>query len=96
MSEQNDGGPAFPTGLTPGHYSQEGMSLRVWFAGHATEDDISAHRKLRQGQGFGNYECTREEAKYAYADAMIAARAPTQPQEGDTYSQLDGYFYADD
>lgn len=32
---KNDGGPAYPTGLTPGHYSQEGMSLRDWFAGRA-------------------------------------------------------------
>ena len=52
------------------------MSLRDWFAGRATEADIEAHSGGTINPQTGNaYGCrTREQAKYAYADAMIAAR----------------------
>ena len=76
---KDNGGPAFPqVGLfnpreefvTAADYraDQEGMTLRDWFAGRASEDDV-AHwfRKL------GSHS-TREAAKYAYADAMLKAR----------------------
>ena len=51
----------------------ENLTLRDWFAGQASEADINNH----------NYEVdytvaarhyTREEARYRYADAMLAAR----------------------
>ena len=85
----NDGGPAFP--YTPpcdaegrmaaGYpYPEMGMTLRDWFAGQATEEDVRHHQyeaeKDRWVDGVlipGDY-ITREEAKYRYADAMLAAR----------------------
>lgn len=47
MSSTNDGGPAFPfpSGPEPRvnayHDRSEGMSLRDWFAGQATTDDVN-------------------------------------------------------
>ena len=59
-----DGGAAFPILRS----DQAGMSLRAWFAGQATESDVM---HWRNAVGIG---CTREMAKYAYADAMLAAQ----------------------
>ena len=71
----NDGGPAFPCTPPDGNPnayamfpSGPGMTLRDWFAGQATESDVM---HWRNAVGIG---CTRETAKYAYADAMLAAR----------------------
>ncbi len=71
MTEQpKDGGPAFP--ITDGHaVYAPGMSLRDYIAIHATEDDVRSWRQA--GLPTGTFR-TREEAKYAYVDAMIAAR----------------------
>jgi len=80
VSAINDGGPAFPIPIagcndggvynvleqSGGQYG--GMSLRDWFAGQASESDIM---HWRNAVGIG---CTREMAKYAHADAMLAAR----------------------
>ena len=74
MSAINDGGPAFPCPVEfdPNQqlvsHGSFGMSLRDWFAGQASESDVMHWRNT---VGIG---CTREMAKYAYADAMIAAR----------------------
>lgn len=83
MTQTNDGGPAFPhldlyTGAgnphpTPVQYN--GMSLRDWFAAHASDSDVLYHRSQLYHAGGYIKEPTREECKYAYADAMIAARA---------------------
>ena len=77
MTTINDGGPAFPSvgeGFGNPSYSAPGMTLRDWFATHATEADIAAVR----GQGFAadlaNGLGTRYEARYIHADAMLAAR----------------------
>ena len=71
MSQSNDGGPAFP-GET---WGSKGMTLRDWFAGQASENDIlSQHHRPYHAGGYIK-EPTREECKYAYADAMIAERA---------------------
>jgi hypothetical protein len=48
------------------------MSLRDWLAGQASEEDISEHRR---NWPHGTSQPTREEAKYLYADAMLAARS---------------------
>lgn len=85
MSANNDGGPAFGKVVSmnsdgPCFISDScariatvgGMSLRDWFAGQATEQDVQNH-----GGGWNEAErrtWTREEAKYRYADAMIAAK----------------------
>jgi len=63
------------------------ITLRDYFASHATEDDIKEHsykgfneRKIRTAPDGIKYETsvaamrTREEAKYHYADAMIQER----------------------
>ena len=77
---KDTGGPAFPVPeanrLSDGTYCNEGMTLRDWFAGQATEEDIQNHLE--------HYLCditsdcipryTREQAKYRYAAAMLAER----------------------
>ena len=80
MTDQrkDDGGPAFPIETTATPYAP-GMTLRDWFAGHATEDDIAAHTvwtfddELPVGYP-ATPDCTREQARYRYADAMLEAR----------------------
>ena len=74
MSEIDDGGPAFP-GLIPGAMgtvirSQEGMSLRDWFAGQALAG-MHARDSYDDGQA-----SPKQRARLAYidADAMIEAR----------------------
>lgn len=72
MSEIRDE-PAFPTtqytnGISPTGHSN-GMSLRDYFAIHATEADISQYL----------HSCdTREEARYAFADVLLIARAENE------------------
>lgn len=57
---------------------QPGMSLRDWFAGQATEEDIDAHQEYVKDTCGMNPKYTREQAKYRYADAMITARKEAQ------------------
>jgi hypothetical protein len=74
MTTINDGGPAFPghalkITLPDGSVVPKapGMTLRDWFAIHATEADILAAQ--------GAYRVvTRFEARYIHADAMLKAR----------------------
>lgn len=51
-------------------------ALRDWFAGQATEQDIEMHTggEIHPKSGGIINGRTREQAKYAYADAMLAAR----------------------
>jgi len=70
MSYKKDmSGAAFPTGLTPGHYSQEGMSLRDWFAGQVLTGTIA-------GGNVGINTTYEDLARVCYrqADAMLEAR----------------------
>jgi hypothetical protein len=61
----NDGGPAFPSSHPV--FPESGMTLRDWFATHATEADILAAQ--------GAYRVvTRYEARYIHADEMLKAR----------------------
>lgn len=84
MSEQiDDGGSAFPApvefdpnGQLISHGSF-GMSLRDWLAHHASEEDIAPYVQLCMNPGSTGARIisrNREQAKYAYADAMLAAR----------------------
>lgn len=68
----HNGGPAFPTGTTPGHYSQEGMSLRDWFAGQALAGFIAGYYANTEAAGYGLSDMA--DIAYAQADAMLAAR----------------------
>ncbi len=54
-------------------YTPQGMTLRDWFAAHASEQDIDEHRHWYSRDG-SSYTRTREEARYHYADAMIKTR----------------------
>lgn len=62
-----DGGPAFPS-----QAYDDGMTLRDWFATHASESDVKRWKEI---YSYNGSPLTEEEAKYAYADAMIAQRS---------------------
>ena len=65
--------PAFPivTADMPVHGSP-GMTLRDYFAAHASEIDIDEYRIYYHG---GNrFTRSRAQARYLHADAMLAAR----------------------
>jgi|688.fasta_scaffold914646_1 hypothetical protein len=64
----NDGGPAFPFDRYGERVS--GMTLRDWFATHATDADIAAI----QTPPHGAQNITRYEARYIHADQMLKAR----------------------
>ncbi len=83
MSNTNTGGPAFPTQVA----SYEGMTLRDYFAAHATEEDICTAmdlvKKVEQVRDLdsghkvierGYPDNTRQLARYIHADAMLKAR----------------------
>ena len=71
---QNTGGAAFLL------CRAKNMTLRDYFASHASEEDIQEHTTKvwtdgnEFGAGYFTPTNTREEAKYAYADAMLKAR----------------------
>ena len=64
-----DGGAAFPNIQNDIDCGGAGMSLRDYFAAHATEGDIAEYLS-----GFSKTVRPREAAKYRYADAMLKAR----------------------
>lgn len=69
----NDGGAAFPCGYHRDGNSadQAGMTLRDWFAGQASEEDV---RHWQSVMAANDMPVSREESKYVYADRMLAAR----------------------
>ena len=74
MKEINDGGPAFPVAVDKLLVS-EGMTLRDWFASHASENDIRRHQSIIERSNGYTYTPSIEECKYAYASEMIRARS---------------------
>lgn len=75
MTQPNDGGPAFPSD----RFGEIGMSIRDYIATHANHQDASRwHQKLGEACNWATTP-TMEQAKYAYADAMLKARN----QDGD-------------
>lgn len=84
MSEQKNGGSAFPSYASDHRGAacnttfepRGGITMRDYFAARATEEDIEEHRGYRVNTKSGSreYVLTREQAKYAYADAMLRAR----------------------
>lgn len=76
MSAKTNGGPAFPAqpiyqhphGAT-GMSSQEGMTLRDWFAGQALGGMLGG----TPGSHLQEEACAK--AAYSYADAMLAERS---------------------
>ena len=71
MTQPNDGGPAFPSDRA----GQVGMSLRDWFASHASENDINRHQRIIERSNGYTYKPSVEECKYAYAREMLKARS---------------------
>ena len=95
MSNTDTGGSAFPSKkriykagyATPEFEPVEGMTLRDYFAAHATEEDICTAmdlvKKVEVVRDLGNGhkaidrgypENTRQLARYIHADAMLKAR----------------------
>ena len=70
MSGINDGGNAFPSIDAKGFVS-DGMSLRDYFAAHASDSDVKRWMEIYSLNGT---PITEEESKYTYADAMLAER----------------------
>jgi hypothetical protein len=66
----NDGGLAFPVENIRSENTRTGMSLRDWFAGQATDADING---FIASKSWG--QVSRSEARYMFADAMLAERA---------------------
>ena len=77
-SVKNDGGPAFPAFIS-GHTavdlvnfnSTSGLSLRDYFAVHASDADIDA---VLDEKGKVGFKVWRSQARYIFADAMLYAR----------------------
>lgn len=81
MSDNDNGGPAFPEQNIMAHGNMmkaettPGMTLRDWFAGQALAAIISKH-PAKAGDHAALIDGVRAkcEGAYAYADAMLAAR----------------------
>jgi len=70
MSTINNGGQAFPWHERGIHH---GMTLRDWFATHATDADIEAILNP-PFERTTTHILSRYEARYLHADAMLRAR----------------------
>ncbi len=77
MTEVKDGGNAFPACNEANVNSTMGMSLRDWFAGQALAGVIDVCRHDTVSIGETRYGMFASKA-YDIADAMLAAREPTQ------------------
>lgn len=79
MSTIKDGGPAFPQ-KEPLTSDWHGMSLRDYFAIHASEHDIREQGEVIRSEQVFNGDIGilpdgwRITARYMHADAMLAAR----------------------
>lgn len=51
-----------------------GMSLRDWFAGMATDETVRMAAQEFMALHGGRTSCSNAEARYFYADAMLQAR----------------------
>jgi hypothetical protein len=87
MSNTNTGGPAFPCHPGIENPLYDGMTLRDYFAAHATEEDICTAmdlvKKVEVVRDLGNGhkviergypDNTRQIARYIHADQMLKAR----------------------
>ncbi len=96
MTNQDTGGPAYPTyRLTstpePGGFDLSlervaGMTLLDYFAAQATDNDIRAHAKYRSSWGHSRArpERTRVEARYCFAEAMLAEKRRREAAQEET------------
>lgn len=79
MRNIKDGGPAFPV-QDAATWQAHGMTLRDYFAAHATEQDIQAYGEFirkevfRFGHPVELSDDWRVTARYMHADAMLEER----------------------
>lgn len=85
MNNKPNNPPAFPLAM-PDQYHPEGaplqqglidsgMALRDYFAAHASKHDVDEFKYISPSESNGwKTERALVEAKYAYADAMLAER----------------------
>lgn len=67
--------PAFPSSTHPDYFSSFGMSLRDYFAIHASEKDIEDFYKFPPDFNGRVSSRTRSQARYAFADEMLRERS---------------------
>ena len=67
---KNTGGPAFPT--KPGHWMEEGMTLRDYFAAQALIGLISVSENYTSARNYP--DASYASFAYGIADAMLEAR----------------------
>lgn len=88
---KNDGGPAFPVEVRSGSCGgldlqgkemkpntttfYKGLSLRDYFAIHASDSDIERILIYEFDHALDTYLVTRQQARYMHADAMLTERA---------------------
>jgi len=77
MDDRKDGGPAFPHSyeVHPDMWQSRGMTLRDWFAGNAPFTLDDANRMCGPSDTGRMVLETLADLRYAYADAMLAARS---------------------
>ena len=69
--------PAFP--IPVGMHGEEGMTLRDWFAGMATDGDIDAIMSMNSVRYTQGLPCfNRQSARYEHANKMLAEREKGQ------------------
>ena len=83
-TEQNNGGPAFPRAGYDGpdlsELSQDGMTLRDYFAVHASAEDLRPHMEVIRENQRKQYGAAilpdnwASIARYMHADQMLEAR----------------------
>ena len=76
MTTDKTGGHAFPVSTTIGHI-QHGMTLRDYFAIHASESEVDAMQQFVPKEHNFLPAKWRQIARYLVADAMLAAREAT-------------------
>jgi len=74
MSDEEDGGPAFPNGYIPAGGNKGGMSLRDYFAAALLQGNLDEFNHTN--------DPSRIAAKvYRYADAMLAERTKRESKQ---------------
>lgn len=79
-TEQNNGGPAFPFVDSASPHEHQGMSLRDYFAVHASAEDLKTQENIMRENQRKQYGVAvlpdnwTSVARYMHADAMLEAR----------------------
>ena len=80
MTDRHDGGPAFPRNGQNHLDTQDGTSLRDWFAGQALAGIMGPNYDwFTSGTETGSRAHEAAHFAYSLADAMLAARSEAKP-----------------